>query len=187
MKAQFKNSYFRRHSVVAISSYFGALAVLLLATWVAMANVHQRYVALTDAMDILHRLDSRRQRVAANPVVDGALAPVGSPVLEGDTMTVAGAMLLQRVAAAVTRVGGSALSSQVELQGPQSKDGAVSVIVNCELDQPALQKLLYDLEAGMPFLFVEQLAAQALTGPSGEATGRLRVLVAVSGQWEGRK
>jgi general secretion pathway protein M len=59
------------------------------------------------------------------------------------------------------------------------------MIASCEIDQPELQKLLYDLEAGMPFLFIDQLVVQtALTGSGG---GRLRILLAVSGQWPGAK
>jgi len=39
----------------------------------------------------------------------------------------------------------------------------------------------------MPFLFVDQLVVQTpLTGPSSES-GKLRVLLAVSGQWRGAK
>ena len=59
--------------------------------------------------------------------------------------------------------------------------------------QPQLQQLLYDLEAGMPFLFVEQLVAQAPQGVAGGGGvtgtegGRLRVLLGVSGQWQEAK
>ena len=102
-------------------------------------------------------------------------------------MTVAGAALQQRVTAAVTKVGGNVLSSQVELQGPQAKNGFVSLIASCEVDQPSLQQLLYDLEAGMPFLFVDQLVVQApQAGTASEGT-RMRVMVAVSGQWQSTK
>ena len=72
----------------------------------------------------------------------------------------AGATLLQRVASAITQFGGSVQSSQVDLQGPQSKDGFVTLVISCEMEQPNLQKLLYDLEAGMPFLFIDQLVVQ---------------------------
>jgi general secretion pathway protein M len=71
------------------------------------------------------------------------------------------------------------------LQGTQSKAGFVSMVASCEIDQPALQPLIYDLEAGMPFLFIDQLAVQAPITSSGE--GKLRVLLAVSGQWQGVK
>ena len=109
--------------------------------------------------------------------------PSGSAFLEGATVTVAGAALLQRVAAAVTKAGGSILSSQLDVQGPHAKAGFVSMVANCEMDQSALQSLLYDLEAGMPFLLIDQLDIQVAS--AGE--GKLRFLLGVSGQWQGVK
>jgi len=50
-----------------------------------------------------------------------------------------------------------------------------------------LQKLLYDLEAGQPFLFVDQLSVQAPASSSFSGEGKLRVLLSVSGQWQGAK
>jgi general secretion pathway protein M len=104
---------------------------------------------------------------------------------------VAGAALQQRVTAAVGKLGGNVLSTQVDLAGTLSKEGFVSLVASCEIDQPALQQLLYDLEAGMPFLFVDQLVVQAPEAGTGQdglaAGGRMRVLLGVSGQWQGAK
>jgi general secretion pathway protein M len=52
-----------------------------------------------------------------------------------------------------------------------------------------LQKLLYDLEAGMPYLFVDQLDVQVpqTTAVNESGTGRIRVVLGVSGQWQGNK
>jgi general secretion pathway protein M len=63
----------------------------------------------------------------------------------------------------------------------------LSVIASCEIDQPGLQQLLYDLEAGMPFLFIDQLVVQAPSNFGTSAEGKLRVLLTVSGQWKGDK
>jgi general secretion pathway protein M len=79
------------------------------------------------------------------------------------------------------------LSSQVELQGTQSKDGFISLIASCEVEQAALQRLLYDLESGMPFLFVEQLVAQAPQAAAASNSGRMRVVLSVAGQWRDGK
>jgi general secretion pathway protein M len=65
--------------------------------------------------------------------------------------------------------------------------GYIGVITSCELDQPSLQKLLYDLEAGFPFLFVDQLVAQAPVASSANQEVRMRILLSVSGQWQGTK
>jgi general secretion pathway protein M len=57
------------------------------------------------------------------------------------------------------------------------------------MEQPALQKVLYDLESGMPFLFIDQLDVQVpQTTAVGEGTtGRIRVVLGLSGQWQGSK
>ena len=104
-------------------------------------------------------------------------------------MTVAGATLLQRVASAVSNVGGTIQSSQVDVLGTQARDGLVGLVVSCEMEQPALQKVLYDLEAGMPFLFVDQLDVQVpqTTATERKRHGRVRVVLGVSGQWQGNK
>ena len=108
----------------------------------------------------------RAARPAARPRVRCRPARRSS---KGQTLTVAGAALLQRVADAVTKVGGNVLSSQVDVQGVQAKDGYVSVLASCEIEQAAMQRLLYDLEAGMPFLFVEQFVAQSPQTHAGAA------------------
>ena len=63
----------------------------------------------------------------------------------------------------------------------------MSVTVSCEVEQPALQQVLYDLESGMPFLFVDQLVTQGPAVPGTMPEGKLRVLLSVSGQWQASK
>ena len=124
----------------------------------SIADVIAHRQALAQTSDLLDQLRGRKG-AAKNAAALSAEHP-GTPFLEGPTVTVAGANLLQRVAAAVGNVGGSVQSSQVDVSGAQAKDGFVGLVVSCELEQPALQKVLYDLEAGMPFLFVDQLDVQ---------------------------
>ena len=84
------------------------------------------------------------------------------------------------VAGATRRVGGNIRSSQVDLQGPEAKAGFIRATLNFDIEPQRLQPLLYDLEAGMPFLFVDELLVQA---PSAATQGgRLQVLLGVSGQ-----
>ena len=44
-------------------------------------------------------------------------------------------------------------------------------------------------EAGMPFLFIDQLVAQApaTQAPGEMSEGKLRILISVSGQWQAPK
>jgi general secretion pathway protein M len=179
--------YLARFPRVAAGAYAALVMVLGFVIWGAVADILEHRAALAASLEILEQLQGRRSTASGAAGSDETI-PTGSPFLEGPTVTVAGAALLQRMAGAVTKVGGSVLSSQVELQGTQSKAGMLGVIVSCELDQPALQQLLYDLEAGMPFLFVEQLVVQApMASSSGAQEGRMRVLLAIYGQWQGGK
>jgi general secretion pathway protein M len=61
------------------------------------------------------------------------------------------------------------------------------MLASCDIDQPNLQRLLYDIEAGMPFLFVDQLVVQTPLSTASSGEGKLRILLSVSGQWQGAK
>ncbi|MGX1324330.1 general secretion pathway protein M [Bradyrhizobium sp. USDA 377] len=173
--------------LVAVSLYIAIAGGLLLMAGLSIADVIAHRQALAESSDLLDQLRGRKG--GAKYAATSPAEHPGTPFLEGPTVTVAGANLLQRVAAAVGNVGGSVQSSQVDVSGAQVKDGFVGLVVSCELEQPALQKLLYDLEAGMPFLFVDQLDVQVpQTTALGDApTGRVRVILGVSGQWQAGK
>jgi general secretion pathway protein M len=168
--------------LIATAGYVALIAILVYLSSSAILDLIERRAAIADSTDILERLQARR--IGANGAANAA---TGSPFIEGPTVTVAGAALMQRVASAITHVGGTILSSQVELQGSQAKAGYVTVTTNCEVDQPALQELLYDLEAGLPYLFIDQLTVQAPMTSTGPEQGHMRVLLTVSGQWQGRQ
>jgi general secretion pathway protein M len=169
------------YTPLVAASIYGAVVILLITTtWVSLTDLYGSRSALGDATDLLERLQGRKAPAAA----DGGEMN-GSPFLEGPTVTVAGAALLQRVAGAVAKAGGSVQSSQVDVAG--SHGGTVKVAVSSELDLGGLQRLLYDLEAGMPFLFVEQLDVQVPQAVgANNGVGRVHVQLAASGQWQGK-
>ena len=73
----------------------------------------------------------------------------------------------------------------MELEKAESKDGWIGLVVTCEIEPGSLQQLLYDLEAGMPFLFIDQLVVQSPV--AAVEGGRMRILLSVSGLWGGSK
>lgn len=171
--------------LLAAFAYAGLVIALLFMVITSVADVLSRRAEVVSTANMLEQLDGRRSATGRASPGDVSI-PSGSPFLEGATLTIAGATLLQRVDGAVMKLGGNVLSSQVDLKGSQSKAGFISMIASCEIGQAELQKLLYDLEAGMPFLFVDQLVVESTTSEtSGES--KLRVLLAVSGQWRGGK
>jgi general secretion pathway protein M len=179
--------YLARFPRAAAIGYVAVVVAFLLTTSLHIFDFLERRQAVAAAGDILSHLEGRGPSPSHNADANGIALATGSPVLEGPTVTVAGATLLRRVGGAVTRFGGNILSSQVDLQGAQSKDGFVKVSLECEVDQSSLQQLLFDLEAGMPFLFVDQLVAQAPEAATGALKGKMRVSILVSGQWQGAK
>lgn len=173
-----------QHRGIPALLYLGIIITFVVTVVLAVLDLGQAYRTVKASSEILAELESRNR--AAPGVVDAVAgpAPSGSPFLQGETVTLASAALLQRVNRAITTAGGEVVSSQVEPQNSQSKD-YVRVSASCELEQAALQGLLYELEAGMPFLFVDQLSVQSAT--SGNEGGRLRVLLGVSALWRAAK
>jgi general secretion pathway protein M len=169
------------YSPLVAASIYGIVVIALVATtWLALAGIYSGESALAETASLLERLQGRKAAPAA-----GGGAMTGSPFLEGPSVTVAGAALLQRVAGAVTKAGGTVQSSQVDVAGSQG--GMVKLQLSCEIAQPDLQRLLYDLEAGMPFLFVDELTAEMPQAAAGanDASSRMHVQLAVSGEWQG--
>lgn len=171
----------QRHPALGALVYSAVLLACAITIWLSVAHVLEQRANLTTATHFLTQLQQRWP--AARHGGHAGDAPPGSPFIAGQTVTVAGSKLLQRVSGAITRVGGRILSSQVDLDAARSRPGFISVLVNCELDQPDLQKTLYDLEAGMPFLFVDRLEVHVPERSGHAKVSRMHVLMSVSGQW----
>jgi general secretion pathway protein M len=175
---------FTRHASAA-TIYVLLIGALIGGIWYAVSTIGERRATVAATENMLAQLEGRSWQAAKNRGSPLGTVPPGSPFLEGQTVTVAGAALLQRIGGAVSRVGGNVLSSQVELQRADSQDGWIGLVVSCDVNLESLQKLLYDLETGMPFVFIDQLVVQAPV--AGVEASRMRVLLAASAQWGGRK
>ena len=179
------NGYLGRQLSLSALIYAAVIVVCCLTTVFMLTDIVEQYRARNTSLEMFSRLEGRNQITSGHGGARDS-RPLGSPFLEGQTVTVASAALLQRVTSIVANAGGTVVSSEIVQQGTQSKDGYVTAITNCELEQEALQKVLYDIEAGLPFLFVDQLDIQAPSDP-GQGGGRLRVLLGVTALWPGIK
>jgi general secretion pathway protein M len=174
-----------RYPVASAAAYFALIVALAFTTMDGVLQILERRDAVAAASEILNRIEVR-DPARAPAVRTDVSVPTGSPFLEGMSASVAGAALLQRVTAATKRMNGNTLSSQLDLLGPQSKAGFIRATSSLEIDSTKLQPLLYDLEAGMPFLFIDELVVQAAPSTSAESA-KLRVLLGVSGQRQSPK
>lgn len=180
-----KTGFFARAGLAAVALYVLLAGVFAATIWFSIADILAQRAAVAASVGVFERLEARRQATDIN--APAGAGPAGSPFLGGETITVAGAALLQRVAGAVTRFGGNVQSSQVDLRSQQAKADVVTLIMSFEIGQENLQKLLYDIEAGMPYLFIDQLVAQAPQGAAAAQGSRMGVLLAVSGRWSGKR
>jgi general secretion pathway protein M len=176
---------FTRGHMLPLVGYVALLTGFAIVAWLALSSLAGDYAEYAAAVDVLDQIEGRKPGASG---LASSADKSGSPFLEGRTVTIAGAALQQRVVAAVTEAGGNVLSTQVDLQGSETKQGYVSLSANLEIIQSNLQQLLYDLETGMPFLFIDQLVVQmpqtAGRVESATETTRMRVQIDVSGQWQ---
>ncbi|WP_249143574.1 type II secretion system protein GspM [Bradyrhizobium liaoningense] len=172
--------------LVATASYLGLVVLLLFVVISSLSDLVAQRSDVAASAAMLAQLEGRTK---ANTAPGRPVMPTGSAYLEGATVTVAGATLLQRVSGAVAKSGGNVLSTQLDVPTIPAKAGFISMVASCEIEQAQLQQVLYDLEAGMPFLFIDQLVVQPIADDTaGQADpGKLRVLLGVSGQWRGTK
>jgi general secretion pathway protein M len=170
-----------RRQILAVVAYAGIVIGLFAIALLLVADLRGKLAEVAVAQMRLDQLSSRSPpnlgSIASNVGVSG------SPFLEGKTVTIAGAALQQRVEAAVAKAGGALVSSQVELDGPDAKNGFVGLTASVELGQPAVQAVLYDVEAGMPYLFVDKLLIQSPEVFGEAESGRMRMTIGVVGQW----
>ena len=165
---------------LAMVAFLGVIAAFLsLALWLVNdLETKSGWIAAAQM-----QLDSLKRRSLAPSAFGANSAAERSLFLRGPTVTIAGAALEQRVKSAVEKSGGLLTSSQVELDGPEAKDGFLRLTASLEVDQPGLQSILYDLEAGAPYLFVEKLSIQSPEDLGEPETGRFRMTVTILGQW----
>jgi general secretion pathway protein M len=171
-----------RRQALAVAAYVGVVTALLAVSLLLFADLRDKAAEAAAAQMRLDQLSERSQPSLSASIASNAGAS-GSPFLDGQTITIAGAALQQRIEAAVAKANGLLTSSQLELDGPDAKNGFVNLSASMEVSQPAVQTILYDIEAGMPYLFVDKLSIQSPEVFGEPETGRMRMTVGVVGQW----
>lgn len=87
--------------------------------------------------------------------------------LDGQNETLVAAALQERLKAAVAETGGRLNSTQVLAGTAKGKTRRVAVRGQMQMSIVALQRVLYTLESGSPYLFVDNLDVRPMVGPRG--------------------
>ncbi len=171
----------RRQTLAAVA-YLCVISVLAAASLWLIDDLWARSLAIAAMQERLGQLAEHSRPVPSASLATAASAS-GSPFVDGRTITIAGAALEQRIDTGVANAGGVLTSSQLELDGPEAKNGFINLTATIEIGQPELQTLLYDIEAGTPYLFVDKLTIQSPEDFGEPESGRMRMSFAVVGQW----
>ena len=169
-----------RRSLSALA--FAAVLGLLLGGAASTALALRERAASVEALQAdLDTLQARLKRAGRQP----ERASRASPFIEARSVTLAGAALQQRLESAIAKQGGQLVSSKVDV-GPRGDERRVTLAAELTIAQPAMQALLFDLETGRPYIFVDALEARA-PEPTERTQEGMRVSLTVAGQWGGPK
>lgn len=170
-----------RQNLSAIG-FFAIVAALLGGAASSAVGLRDQQAEVASLTEQAQALEARMRRIGPNK----AAGADDSPFVDAATITLAGAALQQRVENAVAAVGGHLVSSKVEVGG-RGAEKRVALEAELTVAQPDMQKLLYDLETGRPYLFAETFEARAPEKSDAQAPGDMRVTLTLTGQWSGPK
>jgi general secretion pathway protein M len=151
----------------------------------ALAGTVFAGLSLADAKAGVAALDEQSQALAARET--RFIARPGRerglpPSFEAGTITLAGAALQQRIETAVAGAKGRLASSKVDVES-HGAERRIEISAELTIAESDMQGLLFDLETGRPYVFVDSFEARAPeTSGEGEV---LHVTLNLSGQWSG--
>lgn len=160
-----------------LAALVAALGLALFVGWSELADAQLERDSRQAELDILQRRTVVKQATAEERLL-------ADPFLEGATGALAANALQQRVAGLVEEIGGKLSSIAVEPPSDEP-DARARVVVqaSADMDTAALQQLLFRLETGAPFLFVQQLTVQRVTeeASAGDRPQMLHVDLRIAG------
>lgn len=176
---------FDREQTIAL----GALGALLLGCALAVGlSLGARSAALqefTERQDMLARLQSQAAR---RPDIHNRLVGGKAPAaafIDAPTAGLASAQLQTYIEQVAAEHQATLMSSGMELTARDDAPDAIRLQATLELNLKSLQAVLYRLETGTPYVFVETFAVQPSTGNEGGGgeDPSLRLTIGVRALW----
>jgi len=162
-------------SYAAITGLFAALAIFF------AINLFVEYRDRNTTAQLLKRMES-------SATTRGALHEQSSRHAEAvyfsaESPSLANAKLLQDLKSSIVNAQGDIRSTEIN---DRPRPGEVKATAKFEISEQNLQKVLYDLEAGAPFLFIDNLAISA-SSSEGRPSNHLIATISVSALWRSGK
>lgn len=152
-----------REQIIALAVLAGAVLIAVLAPAYCLALRSEAAHELEDERFTLARLEAAHQRAGKGSpgAADRVTAAPAAAFLDAQTAGLASAQLEAYLAQLVAEQQGSLVSSSVQKEAKSDGPDVVRVQANVEISYEALQKLLYKLETGTPYVFIEAMTVQA--------------------------
>jgi general secretion pathway protein M len=173
------------HAVLAAAAY--VLALLATMAWGTVSLTGQDDLRGEIAQKSRLLAELTRRAAAEAPAPGRAGARQSGSAIAAPTETIAASELQKRILERVESAGGVVHSVQAEPVKDAAVDGLRRVVAQLSFDSSTtgLQSLLFDLETGAPFMFVDTLVVQP-AAPStlgARAADKLRVNLSTTGYW----
>ncbi len=153
-----------REKLIAIAAFFVLLLACVIAPALALTARSDASQELADAQDMLARLEAARQRSGSKANVTEALAAApDSAFLNAPTSGLASAQLEAYFAQLALAQQASVTSSGVQRAEHADAPEIVRIQATLDIRYDALQTLLYRLETGTPYVFVDSMTLQLPT------------------------
>jgi hypothetical protein len=114
-------------------------------------------------------------------VTSGVARLDGREFLPASSAAIARAELLKQVSGQISAAGGRVISSSIDQDAGAKDTSAVKVRSEFSIGNPELQRLLYNIESAVPFLFIDRIVIRSATDAS--APFLLNVDMTVTGLW----
>jgi general secretion pathway protein M len=177
---------FSRQALAAVAVFAAILFAVILwgaAYLVTMRDLQAEFATKSQILDVLKR--QTQQRLAGRSRQTQPITRDG--VISAPTETVAASELDKAIIRALESAGGVIRSIQAEATSDVTSDGLRRLNAQVTFDGSidALQKVLFEVETAVPFIFVDSLLVQPTTSESSAKAGEaLRVNLAASSFWK---
>jgi general secretion pathway protein M len=148
-----------REQLLSTGVLAGSLLVCIIAITVSFQMRSDAAQDLADRGELLSRVEARAKASSDARARSGAVAPAAA-FLDAPTQGLAGAQLQAHLEQMATIHHAVLISSSIEAAKREDPPDSIRLQATVDLNLQALQTLLYQLESGTPYVFVDSLAVQ---------------------------
>jgi general secretion pathway protein M len=152
-----------REQMISLGALAAVLAVLLIAMMVCFQIRADAAQELGERNEMLSRLEARAKSVRDARARSDAVAPAAA-FLDAPTQGLAGSALQTHILRIASANHATPISTGIEAAKREDPPDSIRLQATLDMNMQALQAMLYQLESGTPYVYVDALTVQILGG-----------------------